>query len=293
MVNYSASLRALLQEGRVFLKDRQIESYILDASVLLCHILQCSKETLLRDYDVPVSEQVVALFHQLLERRAKREPIAYLLGNKEFYGYDFQVTKDTLVPRPDSEILVESVLNHIKINYPDLKEKDPLKLLDLGTGSGCLLLSILAQNQAITGVGVDQSSGAVQIATQNAINLGLAKRAEFRINNWNEGVKGEFDVIISNPPYIKKEDILKLEKDVADFEPRDALDGGEDGLDCYRQLTSVIAQNIKPTGLVFLECGLGQHRDVARLFEQQGFSLVSVEKDLAGIHRCIILASGK
>lgn len=279
------TIKTLLSTAKQRLREAGIETDVLDATILLQKALNISRETLIKEPEKSVPNEVVVQFREMLARRINHEPIAYIVGKKEFYGRDFEVTSATLIPRPDSEVLIDAILKHLP-----KEEKIPIRVIDLGTGSGCLLLTILAEIEGSSGVGVDISPEAILVAQKNAQKLGLAKRVEFRINDWRtDEIRDGFDVVISNPPYIKKNDISGLHPNVYYYEPHTALDGGLDGLECYRQLARVIAQILKPSGMVFLECGLGQHQDVVEIFNQQKFKLVSFEKDLAGINRCIIM----
>ena len=220
-----------------------------------------------------------------LKRRVNGEPLSRLKGAREFWSLPFHLNEHTLDPRPDTEVLIEGVLTWL-----GARKTDPWTILDLGTGSGCILISLLHELPNATGLGVDMSEGALNMALQNATLNGVASRTRFQRGNWTENVKGPFDIIVSNPPYIPLTDKETLEKGIIFFDPPQALFGGEDGLQCYR----ILAQEIKPLlsakGLAVFEIGAGQRKDVELLFQQAGFKTLFVLSDLAGIERAIGLA---
>lgn len=221
---------------------------------------------------------------QMLNRRLCHEPLDKIIGKREFYKSVFTVNSDVLSPRPDTEILVEKALALIP------KDKK-LNILDLGTGSGCILLSLLAERPQCSGVGVDISPKALEIAKQNAENLQLSSRVTFINKSWTEPnfIDGQFDIIVSNPPYIPTEEIAGLETEVKKFDPLQALDGGVDGLDCYRQIAEIVPLILKKGGYILLEVGYNQAEAVIKILTAQGLEFVEMAADLAGINRCIIL----
>jgi release factor glutamine methyltransferase len=223
-----------------------------------------------------------ARFEQLLVRRAGREPMAHILGQREFWSLAFRVTADTLDPRPDSESLVQAVLDQV----PD--RSAALRLVDFGTGTGCLLLSLLHELPNATGVGVDVSAAALAIATGNADALGLSSQASFRCGNWDDGLETGFDLLVSNPPYIPSGEIAALQPEVASFEPRLALDGGPDGLDAYRRLGPATARLLAPGGLAAFEIGLGQADSVRGIMAAAGLRHIATVRDLAAVERCVL-----
>ena len=277
------NISVVLQHARQALKAAGVDSFALDAELLLREALSLSREALVRDPGRIVSGAPYLCYQAMLARRIRHEPVAYILGKKEFYGRDFTVNKATLIPRPDSETLIDAVLKYAP------KPRDGFRMVDFGTGSGCLLLTLLAEMQGVTGVGVDISAEAIAVAEENAQKLGLANRVKFRINSWQEEGEEAFDIVIANPPYIKRDDVSNLHPGVFLFEPHAALDGGNDGLVCYRQLAERQTQWLKPGGMLFLECGLDQHNDVVEIFARHGLQLVTIEKDLSGISRCIVM----
>jgi release factor glutamine methyltransferase len=215
-------------------------------------------------------------------RRVAREPISRILGRREFWSLSFAVAPATLDPRPDSETLVSAVLARI----PDRSR--PLDILDLGTGTGCLLLALLSELPQAKGLGIDASGDAVATAEGNAEALGFAARAEFRLGDWARDISAQFDVIVSNPPYIESTSIDGLAPEVARYDPRGALDGGRDGLSAYRALIPQAAQRLSPGGLLALEIGAGQGPAVRVLAMDSGLTDLGSAPDLAGIERCLL-----
>lgn len=217
-----------------------------------------------------------------LGRRLKGEPLSRLKGVREFWSLPFHLNEHTLDPRPETELLVEGVLKWI-----GKRRVDPWRILDLGTGSGCLLIALLHELKKATGLGIDLSEDALTMARFNAALNGVDSRAAFQKGNWGEGLDGSFDIIVSNPPYIPLKDKETLEKSVVQFDPSLALFGGEDGLECYRILVQDIKRLLAVGGLAVLEIGYGQRKDVEALFQGAGFNTLFVLKDLAGIERAI------
>jgi release factor glutamine methyltransferase len=265
------------------LQAARIESASLDARLLLQQALGLSREQLLLDAQRPLSAQQAERFQALVARRVKREPIAQILGQREFYGREFIVTRDTLDPRPDSETLIDAALARIA------GRAVPLQLLDLGTGTGCLLLTLLAELPQAQGLGVDASPQALAVAQENAQKLGLSSRARWQVGHWFKGLQGPFDVVLSNPPYIPAADIGGLSPEVAEYEPRLALDGGADGLDAYREICRQLPHFLAKEGFAVLEFGMGQERAIAALAQQAGLQVVAMRPDLNGITRCMVL----
>lgn len=217
-----------------------------------------------------------------LARRLKGEPLSRIKGMREFWSLPFQLNESTLDPRPESELIVEAVLKWIAP-----RTKEPWHLLDLGTGSGCLLISLLHELKNASGVGVDIEEKALSMAQNNAELNGVLSRARFQISNWGEGIREEFNIIVSNPPYIPLQEKETLEKAVLNYDPAQALFGGEDGLDCYALLAKSIPSLLAPGGLVVLEIGVGQSGSVISLFQEQGFQRLFTLKDLQGIERTL------
>ena len=251
-----------------------------EARLLLAHSFGKSVEWLVAHDDERI--ETPAPFENAVRRREAREPLSHILGEREFWSLRFQVNASVLDPRPDSETLVAAVL----AQYPE--PDTVVKIADLGTGSGCLLLSILSERPGAEGVGVDISESALSIARENAQRFGLAARANFIQSDWESRLGGNFDIVVSNPPYIPTAAIDDLAPEVARFEPRGALDGGADGLDAYRHIAAVLPRILKPNGLVALEIGQGQDASVTRILRDGGIRIVGLEKDLAGIPRCVL-----
>jgi release factor glutamine methyltransferase len=254
----------------------------LEARLLLAEAAGWTLETIVARRDTPLEPGVVARVERLAARRLAREPMSHILGWREFWSLRFRVTPDVLTPRPDSETLVDAVLAAI----PDRGRA--LRILDLGVGSGCLLLALLHELPPATGLGVDRSARALVVARQNARALGLESRTAFRSGDWGEGIAEVFDVVVSNPPYVPSDDIGTLDPEVSEHEPWLALDGGRDGLDCYRRLVGQLGYLVQPGGIVALEVGRGQAAAVARLVRDAGFGAVSIHKDLGGIARVVL-----
>ena len=216
-----------------------------------------------------------------MDRRCDREPPSHLTGEREFWSLPFRVSAAVLDPRPDSETLVEAALQ----KFADSEAQ--FSVLDLGTGSGCLLLSVLKHRPMANGVGVDLSSDALEIAAWNAARLGLSQRVRFIRADWGAGLGSTFDLILCNPPYIATGDLEKLEPEVKRFEPRDALDGGGDGLDAYRKLFPQFADLLQSDGVALVEIGAGQTTGVTEIANKFGLQISHVYRDLAGIDRCL------
>lgn len=278
-----STIRESLEEGVNILKKTDIESYRIDARLLLAKALGYPIEEVIIKYDEEIESESRNRFLDFIERRAKKEPLSYITGVREFYGMDFAVDHNVLIPRPDSEVLVEGVLN-------SFDNADRIEVLELGVGSGCLLLSILKNMKNASGVAVDIKEGAIDIAKKNYKNLQLDNEVEFVLKDWSSfKMNRKFDLIISNPPYITSKEISVLQRDVREYEPNIALEAGEDGLGAYRSLAPIIKDHLKESGLVFLEFGEGQSKDVKDIMMGYGFALERIIQDLSGKDRCIAL----
>jgi len=272
---------ALLAEAASRLSDAGIEGAPREARLLLQEAAGVPLAMQVAFPERELETAALANVRALVARRAKREPMAHILGRREFWSLTFKVTPDTLDPRPDSEALVQAVLDRIE------DRSAPLRLLDFGTGTGCLLLALLHELPNATGLGVDASAPALAVAGENARMLGLASRATFRSGDWDEGLVPPVDVVLSNPPYIRTGDIAALQPEVA-FEPRVALDGGSDGLAAYRRLVPAAARLLAPGGFAAFEIGLGQHDSVIALGRVAGLRHLATAPDLAAIPRCVL-----
>ncbi len=270
-----------LRNATTRFRDAGISDAGRDASVLLTHIFSGDREIQYREPEKQLTEKQYSQFQAYVDRRCKREPVSYILEVREFWSLDFTVSEHVLDPRPDSETLIEAVLKHA-LNYGE-----PNRILDLGTGSGCLLLTLLTELKNATGVGVDISEEALAVAKKNADQLDLSDRSQFMKSSWFSGVSGQFDLILSNPPYIDTSDIEGLQPEVRNFEPLQALDGGPDGLDCYRSIISDIAPYLTQGGAAIFEVGIDQAGDVLALLEEQAFTSLQVHTDLASVGRCV------
>lgn len=276
------TLGSAFEQAFQMLKEAGVGEARLDARLLVAHATENETATIFGFPERPIENQQVLLLEASLRRRIAREPMAYILKTREFWSLPFIVSSDTLVPRPDSETLIEAVLEHI----PETRRN--LSILDLGTGSGCLLLSLLSKFSNAIGIGVDASEAALDIAKQNAAALGLEERATFVVSDWTEKVEDQFDIVIANPPYIPSSDIPNLEADVAQYEPLSALDGGANGLDSYRKILRQLPKVLTDDASIFLESGAGQASAVSEMVREIGFQHIETKKDLAGIERCVI-----
>lgn len=277
------SIKNVLLVGQQNLFKTNINSAALDSRILLGFALNYSHEQLIKNSDKIISENEFISFQNLIQRRANFEPISYITSKKEFWGLEFEVNNATLIPRPDSETLIESVIKF----FPD--QKLNLKIIDLGTGSGCLLLTLLSIYNNANGVGIDISFDALEIAKKNCKNLLLDNRAKFIKDNWAEEIKESFDIVISNPPYISINDKSNLALDVQNYEPHLALFAGIDGLDCYRLIAKKLSSLLNDNGYGFLEIGINQEEEVSIIMKNAGLNVVSYVRDLAKIVRCIII----
>lgn len=230
-----------------------------------------------------IDEAAAARLSDALARRLAGEPLWRILGAREFWGLTFSLSPGTLEPRPDSETLIEATLSHLAA-----RRHDRLRLLDLGTGTGCLLIATLREFPEATGLGIDLSSDAVATATGNAVSNGVGERAAFHQGNWTAGIDERFDLILSNPPYIGRAEIAGLDKNVREHDPLLALDGGPDGLDAYRALAAALPGHLKPGGLAILEIGAGQEEAVVALMRQAGLRHLDSRRDLGGHIRALV-----
>lgn len=273
-----SDIRECLSRGAKRLAAAGIDSARLDARVLLAHAMTMPTETLVfAGTPTPAQHE---LFDSLIARRAAREPLAYIVGRKEFWSLSFAVGPGVLIPRPETETLVEEAMRA----FPDRMR--PLDVLDLGTGSGCLLIAFLSEYPNARGVGVDVSDAALGWARRNAAGNGVDARCTWLEGGWDAGGR-RFDVIFSNPPYLARREHAALAPEIAYFEPPGALFGGEDGLDAYRVLGPAIARALKPGGWAGLEIGIGQMDEVCEILTRSGLVIAGVVPDLSGVPRCV------
>jgi release factor glutamine methyltransferase len=255
----------------------------LDARLLLQAASGLRHEDIVAEPDLMVPPDVAARFSMFIERRCRFEPVSRILGTREFYGRSFRVTPDVLDPRADTETLIGAALGLVK-------SKGSLRILDLGTGSGAIAVTLLAELPEATAVASDLSAAALAVAKGNAEALGVAGRAGFVQANWFEGIGGTFELIVSNPPYIPLGDIAGLAPDVREFDPQRALDGGPDGLEAYRRLANGAGGRLAAKGHIVLEIGVGQENAVNELFTGLGFARESRHFDLSGHVRCLVFS---
>lgn len=272
-------MRDALAEGTAQLRAAGIESARLDARVLLASALKISADAVPARQDLRAAqyEEFVAL----LARRAAREPLAYITGHKEFWSLSFAVGPGVLIPRPETETLVESALSRFDAQRP-------LRVLDIGTGSGCLLISFLTERPRATGVGIDASEAALAWAGRNALSLGMAARSRLESAFWEPAGANRFDVILVNPPYLKTVEFEASEPEIRLWEPRSALVGGKDGLDSIRALAPLLGHRLTDDGRAFVEVGMGQAAAATEILTPSGLDVHGVIADLSGIPRCLI-----
>jgi release factor glutamine methyltransferase len=251
---------------------------------LIAGALEISTAELLMMSDLVLDSSAVGRLRGLIRRVAEGEPLSRVLGRREFWGLDFELSLETLDPRPESETVVEAALARID-------RSAPVSVLDLGTGSGCLLLALLSEFKMAIGIGVDVSAGAVMTARRNAQSLGLADRCRFFVGNWGTAIGRKFDLIVANPPYIPSSTICDLPLEVQGYDPKRALDGGEDGLSAYHIIAPQLAELMTPCAVFIVEIGMGQAADIAAILRKHGLSVEAVDCDLSGIERCMIARS--
>jgi release factor glutamine methyltransferase len=277
------SIRDLLHDAAERLSAAGVDSARTDARILLAHAMGVTREDLIAATRQPTAEEA-ALFETFVTRRVAREPVAYIRGSREFWSLDLRVGPGVLVPRPETETLIEQA----RAAFPD--RSAALSIADLGAGSGALLVAALKEFPNARGTGFERSPDAFAYAQANLAGHGLAARGKIIAADWSEA-NGPFDLILSNPPYIPSADIEGLDPEVRLFEPRGALDGGADGFDAYRGLAGLLPRLLRPGGTALLELGLGQAEQVEPLF--QGLTVVRVAPDLAGISRVLVLQAPK
>ena len=273
----------VLRSAAVALADAGIDAPAREARILLAHALGRASTTLLN----PTELIDPAIFNALLVRRCAREPMALILGSQGFWTLDLAVSGETLIPRADSEALIEAALA-ARADRGAVR-----RVLDLGTGTGCLLLAALVEFPAAFGIGVDCNPAAAALASANAARNDLAGRAAFLAGDWAAGLDGRFDLILSNPPYITTADMVDLMPEIRSHEPVTALDGGVDGLDCYRAILAAVPGLLAPDGVAVLELGAGQGADVSALAVSAGLQVLAMRADLGGIARALIVAASR
>ena len=270
-----------IKKGDAILRESGIKSYKIDSEILMSRVIKKNRADIILNSKTELSQKDYNLYENLIIQRSKQKPIAYLTGKKEFWKYEFSVTKDVLIPRPDTEIIVEKTLKLTK-------NKNKLKILEIGIGSGCILLSILKERKSFYGTGIDISKKTIEICKINCKNLGLSNRVKLLKTDIDNFRYGKYDLIISNPPYIKKFDLKYLEKEVSYYEPKPALDGGLDGLSELKKVILNSSKLIKRNGKLVLEIAFDQAESVKSILKQNEFYINEIIKDLSKKNRCII-----
>ena len=273
-------LVALWTDIRKRLEAAGVDSPVIDARLLVEAGAGVSRLDIVTEPRRELTDEQVANAQALADRRVAREPVAHIIGTRHFWKQELRVSPDVLVPRPETELLVEIALNALPF-------AEPGRVLDLGVGSGAVLFAILADRPLVTGLGVDLSVEAIEVAKANAAMLGLGQRVEFQQAEWAASVRGHFDIVVSNPPYIPTADIGGLEPEVARYEPRLALDGGADGFDAYRIIIPSLPRLLRPGGTFALEVGQGQADTVAAMASAAGLDAVTLKADLSGVQRVV------
>jgi release factor glutamine methyltransferase len=277
-----AARRQLAREFR----QQGIETPALDARIIVGHVLRLDHTALATQSSRVLTAEEAGVIVELSARRLAREPVARLLGRKEFWGLPFKINAETLLPRADTETVVEAALAAL---HCDHRKSWELRIVDLGTGSGALLLALLSELPGAYGIGTDVSCSALRCARDNAAALGLSARASFAACDYGAALKGPADVLVSNPPYVARGDIAGLQAEVRDFDPRRALDAGPDGLDGYRAIASDVRRLLARDGILVLELGQGQLGAVTSIFTATGLEPVAARHDLSGITRALVM----
>ena len=275
------NINSAIHQGSKILKNKLISNSRLDSEILMAKTIKKDRNYILLNSNDIISRNELNNFYDLIEQRSLGNPIAYLINKKFFWNSEFFIKDGVLIPRPDTELLVENVLNITK-------QKNKIKILDIGVGSGCILLSILKERQNFYGTGLDLSKKCIDITRINANNLGLSPRLKLYKSDVDKFNIGKYDLVVSNPPYIKKNNIKYLERDIAEFEPRLALDGGLDGLSEIRKVVKKTSKLIRKNGKFVLEIGFDQKNKVINILKKEGFYINSIQKDLANNDRCIV-----
>jgi release factor glutamine methyltransferase len=276
----------ILEIAAARLREAGVDSPRSEARRLLAHALSVTQEDVIAGA-VMADPAGLERFEAAVARRCAREPYAYIVSRREFFSRDFEVGPGVLIPRPESEVLVEEALRR----FP--RVDDTLNVLDLGTGSGCLLLTFLAERPNAEGLGIDKSQAALEVTRRNARRLGLEARTRLLRGNWAEAISGAFDGIFVNPPYIRSGDFVTLAPEVGVHEPASALDGGPDGLDAYRRLAPMISSLLGARGCAFVEIGEGQGEAVQAIFENSNVHVDGTLTDLARIQRCLVMVAAE
>ena len=274
------NLETTVKKASQILKNHNVLSHELDAEIILSEIMGIKREYLIINDKKNISEKIAKKYYLAIKRRIKKEPVAYIIGKREFWSENFSVNSGTLIPRPESELLIYKVVDFFKNRKIDI--------LDIGTGSGCILLSILKELKFSKGIGIDVSAKAIKIARKNSKKLDLLNRSKFKVFDMNEFNIGRYDLIVSNPPYIPTKDLKNLDKDIANYEPRVALNGGLDGLDLIKKVIYKSKHLIKKSGILAIEIGNDQYKKTSSFLKLCGFKEMSKVNDFNCNVRCII-----
>jgi release factor glutamine methyltransferase len=270
----------LINIGETKLRQKKIESFRLDSELLLSKILNKKREQILINLDQKISQKKFSSYKKLIQRRSKNEPIAYIMKEKEFWSKNFLVNKDTLIPRPETELMVEKIIEIFK--------EKRISILDIGTGSGCILISLLSELNSSKGLGIDISKKALIVAKKNSEKHKILSNIKFLNKSLDSKFNEKFDLIVSNPPYIKSSEIKNLREDIKKYEPRIALDGGNDGLDLIKKVIYKTKYILKVKGMLALEIGNEQHKKVSEILIKKNFKIGQIIKDYKDNVRCII-----
>ena len=269
-----------IKSGSQLLKEKKIPSFILDSEILLSKTLNKSREEVLINLDQKISDKEILIFNEYLLRRSKNEPLAYIIEEKEFWSKKFFVNNNTLIPRPETELLIDKLVQ--------IFNKKQITILDIGTGSGCIILSLLTELKSSKGVGVDVSGKAVLIAKKNALKLNLSSRIKFFKKSFEDIFDKKFDLIVSNPPYIESKNLKNLSCDIKKYEPKIALDGGNEGLDVIKKVIYKSKNILKIKGTLALEIGNEQIKKVSNILKDNNFKVKYIIKDYKNNIRCVI-----
>ena len=275
------NINTAIQNAFLDLKKKNIKSALLDCEILMSKALNQHRSKVILNLDRQLNNKDYKIFRELVTKRLKNKPIAYLIGKKSFWKYEFEINDKVLIPRPDTELIIEQVLDVYK-------NKHNINFLEIGVGSGCIILSILKEKKSFFGKGVDLSKHSIKLCKKNAKNLNVSNRLKLfksDIDNFN---LGKYDLIVSNPPYIKKFDLKNLDKDVYNYEPNLALNGGLDGLSEIRKFVRLSSELIKLNGKLIIEIAHDQKKMVKKMLNENGFYVNKVAKDLANKNRCIV-----
>ena len=273
--------QSILNKYSNILKNNQIKSYKLDCELLLSHALKIHRENLMINLNKNISKDQFHEFKSLLKKRYNKHPIAYIIKNKEFWKSNFYVNDSVLIPRPETELVIEQVLNSHQKNKFN-------KILDIGTGSGCIIISLLKELKHAKGTGIDISKNAVKVAKINAKMQQLANRIKFEHSDVDKFLSSKYDLIVSNPPYIKKNEIKSLQEDIKNYEPLIALDGGINGFSGIKKVVYNAYRLLKKNGVFILEIAHNQSNEVRSILMSKNFYVIKTSKDLSGKNRCIV-----